>query len=116
MRAASVWASGGEQEVRDHDVARHDGLGLRVDAAALRELPAAVAVRREERPALVVALAGEVEQVRVELDDEMVDALPPEQVARAGERAELGALEVKLQHADRAELRILGVFVERRHR
>src|SRR5438105_5059186 len=116
MRAASVWGSGGEQEVRDDHVARHDGLALRDDAAALGELPAAVAVRREERAPLVIALAREIEEVRVELDDEMVHALAPEQVARTRERAELGPLEIELQHADRAQLRRLGVFVERDHR
>src|SRR5256885_16476650 len=116
MRAASVWGSGGEQEVRDDHVARHDGLALRDDAAALGELPAAVAVRREERAPLVVALARKIEEVRVELDDEMIHAFAPEQLASTRERAELGPLEIELQHADRPQLRGLGVCVGRDHR
>src|SRR5260221_6877945 len=116
MRDASVWASGGEQEVGHDDIAADDRLALGDDPTALRELPAAIAVRREERAPLVVALAGEVEQVCVELDDEVLDAPLLQQIASGLERAELRAFEVELQYADRPHLRALGVSVERGHR
>src|SRR5207244_779333 len=46
----------------------------------------------------------------------VLDAALPQEIARALERAELGTLEVELQHPDGPQLRAVGVRIEGRQR